>query len=206
MKKSIIIILFILQIFLLSSFASALISIEPIEVSIKIENNFNQGNSTKKITIQNKDNQNFNATWYIEHPTLSKIRQNRTRIPDLSWIDVEPKYKNIPPNEKADFYIYTNIPKKEEYIDKHWEVWVTFKGGIQNQNGGIFNLEHAIRIYIDTPKNLAENHTGFEEENKGLTGISTDNADDLHITNIGLLIIAITVLIAIFLFYKKKKQ
>ncbi len=141
--------LFILFIFsLLSSAACAGISVSPLELTIAMDDQFIVGNTGKTITVFNTDNQEFNVTWYIENPTpASYLRANKTFMPNLSWVDVEPQWIVLPPNGKGTFTIFTAIPERTELYHQHWEVWVTFKAGIQ----GMFAFEHAVRVYIDTP-------------------------------------------------------
>jgi hypothetical protein len=147
-------IFFIIFFFLLCSTVSkASISVQPLEISIVMDDDFIHGNTFKKITVINNKADSFNVTWYIEHPNPpSSIRPNRTFIPDLSWIYVEPKWAVIPSKGSEAFYIYLDVPENDELRDQHWEAWVTFKAGKQ----GDFNFEHAIRVYIDTPGKIID--------------------------------------------------
>jgi len=147
-------IFFIIFFFLLCSTVSkASISIRPAELSITMDDGFIHGNTLKKITVTNNNADSFNETWYIEHPTpISKLRPNRTCMPNLSWIDVEPKWAVIPSKGSEEFYIYLDVPENDELRDQHWEVWVTFKVGKQ----GDFNFEHAVRVCIDTPGKITD--------------------------------------------------
>ncbi len=127
--------------------------VQPPEVSIKMDNEFIHGNTSKKITITNNDGYSINITWYLGNPNLiSLMRPNRTYISNLSWIDLKPRWSIIPPHKSADFYIYLSMPESDEYLSQHWETWITFKQGTQESGGGLFNQEYAIRTYIDTPK------------------------------------------------------
>lgn len=84
-------------------------------------------------------------------------------------------------------------------MDKHWETWVTFKAG---KLGGFFNLEQAVRVYIDTPGEVAINNTQGQDSPSIATG------DQIKIPPLYVVIIAV---VAIFLLtlgalvYKKKK-
>lgn len=187
--------------------ASASISVRPHEISINLDDLNVQRNTTKKITVENKNSYSFNATWYIEHPTSSKIRENKTFIHNLSFIDVEPKWMIIPANETGDFYIYTDIPKEEKYLNKNWEVWITFKKGIQKHESGFLNLEQAIRVYINTPSSLQDSNTDFQDQNEGLYSILTDDSINFQIGGgLAFLIIIIALSFTVIFYYKKKKK
>jgi len=138
---------------LLSSAACAGISVSPLELIIAMDDQFIVGNTGKTITVFNTDNQEFNVTWYIENPTpASYLRANKTFMPNLSWVDVEPQWIVLPPNGKGTFTLFSTIPDRTELYDQHWEVWVTFKSGQQ----GMFAFEHAVRVYIDTPSSATD--------------------------------------------------
>jgi len=151
-------IFFIIFFFLLCSTVSkASISIQPAELSIVMDDDFIHGNTFKKITVTNNNADSFNVTWYIEHPDpISKIRPNRTCMPNLSWIDVEPKWAVLPSKGSEAFYICLDVPENDELRDQHWEVWVTFKTGKQTGKQGTINIEQAIRVCIDTPGKIID--------------------------------------------------
>ncbi|MGF3555268.1 MAG: hypothetical protein ACQXXF_08430 [Thermoplasmatota archaeon] len=146
--------IFIVSLLILFSSTSSFICsaqnvpIEPYEIWIKMDQEFIKGNTTKKIIITNNKDEDINFTWYIENPAPASKRQNRTNITNLSWFDIEPKWCNTAPGKKAYFYIHLNIPETEENLNQSWEVWATFRLG----SSGLFNWEHSIRVYIDTPK------------------------------------------------------
>ena len=121
--------------------------IEPYEMWITMNQEFIKGNTTKAIIIKNNKDEKMNFTWYIENPSPASKRQNRTSIANLSWVDVEPKWCDTLPGDKAYFYIYLNIPETMENLNQSWEIWVTFELG----GNGLINYEHTVRIYIDTP-------------------------------------------------------
>lgn len=173
-----------------SIFANS-ISVEPIEISITMDDSFIEGNTTKKITITNDFDYDYNVTWYVEHPNpIALMRPNKTYMPDLSWITVKPKWQIVPPKTSRNFYIYLNIPNNEDNLNKNWETWITFKGGEQEPGEGIFNFEYAIRTYIDTPINIKT------EENK----------QNIQPTPIFILTIAILTIILVGILLHKKKR
>ena len=167
------------------------ISVHPLEISIPMNEEFIWGNSSKKITIGNNGDQSVNVSWYLEHPNpISWIRPNKTCIPTLSWIDLDPKWRVVQPDDSLSFYIYLDIPESEEQLGQHWETWVTFK---QELSGGMFNQEHAVRVYIDTP---------------GEAAISDIVGNQIRFSLLDIVITAVIAIILIILgilVYKKKK-
>ena len=175
----------------LSSISANSISVEPIEISITMDDSFIEGNTTKKITITNNFDYDYNVTWYVEHPyPITSMRPNKTYMPDLSWITVKPKWQIVPPKTSRNFYIYLNIPSNEDNLNKSWETWITFNGGEQESGEGIFNFEYAIRTYIDTPINIKT------EENK----------QNIQPTPIFILTITILTIILVGILLHKKKR
>ncbi|KYK32623.1 MAG: hypothetical protein AYK22_07235 [Thermoplasmatales archaeon SG8-52-3] len=149
MKKSYLIILFsFLLIFTSSCLAN--FNVQPREISIIMNENFIYGNTTKMIIITNNNDENINISWYLDNPTQDLIRENKTLIPSLSWISIEPKWQIIAPFGSARFYIILKIPEEKENFNQHWETWPVFK----QEETQFFNWEHAVRLYIDTPEIL----------------------------------------------------
>jgi len=149
MKKTLAFIILLLLPLVFSTVCRASITVHPLELSITMDNEFIHGNTSKKITITNNNDYNINVSWYLEHPNpISWMRPNKTCIPSLSWIDANPEWCNVLPDDSVAFYIYLDVPENEEHLEQHWETWVTFK---QELTGGIFDQEHAVRVYIDTP-------------------------------------------------------
>ena len=46
--------------------------------------------------VTNNNDYSVNITWYLDHPLPELIRANRTNIPSLSWVTLEPKYLTHP--------------------------------------------------------------------------------------------------------------
>ena len=195
-KKTLTIIALLLFPLIFSTITSADISVQPLEISINMDNDFINGNTSKKITITNNNDYNFNVTWYKEHPNpISYLRPNRTYIPELSWIDVEPKWIIIPPKEKGEFYIYLNIPNVDENLGQHWETWVTFKKG--ERTGSFINKEYAIRVYIDTPEKTTNN---------GISSITVEDQIKIPLQDVAIALIAIALITTLTAFFLKKKK
>jgi hypothetical protein len=178
--------LFIFFIFLICfPICKASFLVFPRELSITMDNEFISGNTSKRVLISNNIDEILNVSWYLDNPTLDLIRENRTFIPFLSWINIEPEWQVIQPNGNAYFYIYLDIPNNPQNMNQHWEVWPTFK----EDNTQTFNLEHTVRLYIDTPAEIK-------------------NDDRLNIFSIENLVIILIIIIAvvIILFFIRKKN
>lgn len=194
MKKTLISLIFLFLFSTLTIPIASSINVSPLELSITMDESFIQGNSSKKITVRNSYDQPYNVTWYIDNPTpISSMRENKTYMPDLSWIVVEPKWVVIPPDKSEDFYIHLDIPETNENTDKNWETWVVFKGGEQEFGQGLFNFEYAVRVYIDTPQINISNEP-------------VKQTDDLLIPIILVIVTAIAIVIIGYFVFKKKKS
>lgn len=183
----------------LSYICKANIAIYPEQISINMDEDFIYGNTLKKIIVTNNNLEDFNVTWYLENPTPpSKIRPNRTIIPDLSWIDLEPKWRVIPPRGSGEFHIYLNIPKTKDTINKKWESWITFKGVDKE----IFNIEYAIRLLINTPTD----DSGIVDEDGDYFSIKLGDPLTITLSSV-LIVVAIVAALLIFNFkFRKKKK
>lgn len=203
MKKLQVFIIFFILFLSLASIAKAGFSAIPAELTITMQNNFCNGNTSKKISVTNNNPDELNITWYIEHPYETKIRPNKTFIPSLNWIDVNPKYIILSPGETSDFYIYLNIPEKKENLNQNWEVWVTFKKGYQDQAPSMFQQEIAIRTYIDTPSTYSEINL-----NDGLYATTGSETNMLTTVELGISIILILsiLIMALFIYNRRKKE
>ncbi len=195
MKKTSVLPILLLTSLFFSTLGNATIAVDPLELTITMDKEFILDNTSKKITITNNNDYSINVTWYLEHPNPnSYLRPHRTFIPDLSWVDLEPKWLVIPPASAGMFYIYLGIPKKEELLDQHWETWVTFQLDEHKTDGGVFEYEYAIRVYIDTPYKTAINNLPN----------TNPNSNYYNIYYIFIAATVITLLILGALFYKKK--
>ena len=175
--------------------------VQPREISITMNNEFVHGNTSKKIMITNNNNYSTNISWYLEHPNpISWMRPNKTFIPTLSYIDLNPKCYIIPTNDTISFYIYLDIPESEENLEQHWETWVTFKE--ENQES-IFNQEHAVRVYIDTPIELANSNNYSQYDS------SMQRKDYINVTLLAIsisIVFTIILLALVILTFKKNKS
>ena len=193
MKKILLPLIFLLFSLIFSAIPVKSLYVQPLEISIIMDESFIHGNTSKKITATNNYDYPYNVTWYVENPNpISSMRPNKTNMSDLSWIDVEPKWQIIPPYSNEDFYIFLDIPETKENTRKNWETWIIFKGGNQEFDQGIFNFEYAVRVYIDTPSNISS--------------VGVGKQTNTQILPIALVAILILVLVIIGFFVIKKKK
>lgn len=192
MRKIIVLILMIFAFTLLSFSCNGSVSVSPPKIWITMDKEFINGNTSEIITLTNNNDFDVNLTWYIDYPTPSLIEANRTAIPDLSWIYLEPRFYDVAPGNSTQFYIYLNIPENEENLNQSWEVWAVFQLG----SNGFANQEYAVRVFIDTPKNL--------ESNIG-------NPESSEIPSLSIIVIVfvsalVIILVAIFFVIRKKSK
>jgi len=91
-----------------------------------MEDDIIEGNTTKKITVTNKNSYNISVRAWMIHPDVIEwIRPNRTLIDNISWITIKPEKTIIPSYSTSSFYIYISIPNefKNQIYDKKWEIW-----------------------------------------------------------------------------------
>ena len=179
--------------FLVTTICSANVRVSPPELSITMIEEFIQGNTTKKITIFNDHNTTVNVSWYKEHPNpIEWMRPNRTCIPNISWIDVKPIWKNVSGNSNTSFYIYLEIPDEKANYNQSWESWITFKLGQQ----GFASYESAVRLYIDTPLYTSINNSNQQD----------NSSKDPSSTNEAVVAVFLITAFSVLLLLRKKKQ
>lgn len=197
MKKILYITLIVLSSSLLFPLCKGNISVNPSELSILMQEEFIQGNTSEKIIVKNHNDFSYNVTCYIEHPNpIYWLRPNRTCIPNISWIDVDPKWIKIQPNDIGEFYIHLNVPEEKENLNQQWETWITFKEGLSTDSEGFINQEYAIRVYIDTIKQETIDSTNLNIFQHGVVILKL----------IFLTVLAIALIILVIGLYKKKKE
>lgn len=193
MKKSYVIFLLFSILLILSSNCKGNFSVNPRELAIKMEDYFISGNSSKKIIVTNQIEESINVSWYLDNPSQDLIRENKTLIPSLTWINIEPEWINIPPNSSTFFYIYLEIPQDKDNYNQHWELWPVFK----QEETEFFNWEHAVRLYIDTPETIQNDG----KKDQKLFSIFSEN-----ILMIFFIVIIFSVAIVSLLFVKIKNR
>ena len=197
-KKTLLLILILFLFFTSASICKATFNVAPRELSITMEDDFINGNTSQIITVNNPGENSTNISWYIDHPEpISSMRPDKTTIPDLSWINVEPQWQIIPPDESATFYIYLDIPEDKEYFNQNWESWITFKREKQE----FINIEVAVRLYIDTPLELITDN----DQDSGATSISIGEQIMLPFFYVLVVIVLLLVLFIGMKYVKKKK-
>lgn len=199
MRKTLVLTLTFLLFFTSVSICNGAFSVYPVEQSITMGDEFISGNTSRAITVGNYEDQSINISWYFDHPVpISDIRPDKTPIPDLSWIDIEPQLQIISPQSSATFYIHLNIPESKEYLNQHWETWITFK----QEKKQFINIEAAIRLYINTPMELITNN----DQNSDALSISSGDQNKLTFFDIAIAAVIILILLTISILFVKKKK
>jgi len=169
-------------------------SVQPREIFITMKDKLIHGNTSKSVIITNNLEESINISWYLDHPTPDLIRENKTPIPSLSWISIKPQWQIIPANSNAIFFIYLNIPEEKENFNQHWESWPVFK----QEETQLFNWEHAVRLYIDTPVIFPTEN----DKNQNLFSVVTENS----VIIFTIVIVCIAVVISLFIIKSNMKK
>ena len=197
MRKIIVLMLIIFAFTFLSSSCKGSVSASPPKILITMDKEFINGNTSRVITLTNSNDFDVNLTWYIDYPTPSLIEPNRTAIPDLSWIYLEPRFYDLTPGNTTQFYVYLNIPESEENLNQSWEVWPVFQLG----STGFANQELAVRVFIDTPKKLEI----INSPDNDLFSIKIGDQISVPASDIIILAAIISTLTVVYIAIRKKK-
>ena len=199
MKKTITLTLLFLLFLMYIPIGNGSFDVQPRELSLTMGSEFIRGNTSRNIIILNNNDYDINVSWYLDHPDpISWMRPNKTLIPHLSWIDIKPHWQIIPPYSKDAFYIYFDIPEKEEYLNQHWETWITFKTKEQQY----INIENAVRLYIDTPIELITSN----DQNDDSLSIAIGDQIKIPLFHVALAAAIIALLVISIIVIKKKKS
>jgi hypothetical protein len=197
MKKILIITILFYFLLFFSSTCQGNFGVSPRELSVTMIDEFIQGNTLKSIRVTNTENEVINVSWYLDHPSSDMIRPNKTTIPILNWIKLEPKWKIIPIKGSVNFYVYLNIPEENENLNQNWESWIIFKQKAKQ----FINIENAVRFYINTPAEI----TVDDDQDSDVSSITTNTQFNIPLLDI-IIAIVVTVLFIISIFYLKKKK
>lgn len=146
-RKMLVFFSFFISIIFFSSGCQASFSV-PAEIKIKTDNNLQ---ASKDISVFNHYNKDINISWFLEKTPQNYLVENRSNIPDSTWIRVVPKWQRIQPKKGAVFEINIDIPGETENYNQRWQVWLTFTTG-----KGMFSYETSTRLLIDTPEKSSE--------------------------------------------------
>jgi len=196
MKKLLVLSSLFLFLLLYSPICKGNFDVQPREIFVTMNDKIIQGNTSKSVTIINSNDESINISWYIDHPSLDLIRENRTLIPSLSWISLEPQWKIIPPSSNGIFYIYLDIPKQQKNLNQHWETWPVFK----EEQSQFFNWEHTVRLHIDTPNKLPD------DTNQNIVTIIMENIVLISVITIICIGVVISLFIIRFRIQKNRKS
>jgi len=196
MKKALILTSIFFLFLFLSTTCKGSFNVNPLELSITMEDELIQGKTPKGIRVTNTGDSDINVSWYLDHPSLDLMRPNKTFIPNLKWVDLEPKWQVISPGKSAEFFIYLNIPKDEINVGQNWEIWVTFK---QEQKQFI-NIEQAVRVYIDTPSEITT------DDDQDVPSTAVGDQLQIPIFDVAIVAIIIALLVVGIIIFKKKRS
>jgi|GEM_PF-1450238 len=156
MKRILTISCFLFIIILFIPRCTASVSVSPTSLSVIMEDDIIECNTTQKITVTNKNSYNISVRAWMLHPDVIEwIRPNRTLIDNLSWITIEPETKIVPANSTASFYIYVSIPNesKNQVFDSKWEIWAALQiDAAPGEQASLFGEGYLVRVYVDAPK------------------------------------------------------
>jgi len=194
MKKIVVLLAIASLILLFIPSCGANVSVTPTEIYLTIDDEYIEGNTSKKITVVNNYYHDVSVGTWMEHPDIIEwMRANRTLIENISWITIEPSQAIIPSNSSASFYIQFNIPNetKNQTYDKHWEIWAAVKISSASENvSSSFKEGYLVRVYVDAP-------TMPEEPSSHLDQIFYDT----------LLAIGVAIILTIvFFFFRERKK
>lgn len=109
------------------------LTIENVQVGVKFKvENFIGINSQwneylgTKFSIVNSTDAPLDVTIEAGEPDPGSAREGYEPLPVeyLSWLIVEPSTLTIPASSSKEVTIYLNIPNREEFLNRKWEVWV----------------------------------------------------------------------------------
>lgn len=135
------------------------VKLEPAELIISMPEGYPKEDIQYKIRVTNRYSFNITASTRIVHPFNGDFIEGYTRIPDLSWVKIEPEILFIPAKESRDFLLHITIPesKKQLHYNESWEIWVIVlpktskKGSSSNTTTVSFQMQLASRVLINTP-------------------------------------------------------
>ena len=144
-----------LNIFSFSPVSSGGLSIWPGKLTITMPDGYTDEEILYEIKVSNNNAYDINVTGEIQNPSLHRLNENYTFIPDLSWVQTTPDIVHIPAKESRFLELIINIPDSEKplHYNERWEVWVVISELInQSQDAGTFiQTELAVKIFINTP-------------------------------------------------------
>ena len=193
MKKLIILFLAFLVVF--SSFSVVTkggIEIWPGKLTITMNEWFDKWVETKynKIQVSNPYSYGINVSVRLDNPSTEAISDEYFYIPDLSWIKIEPEIMYLPPNSSNTFEVIVEVPKDEQskHFNEKWEIWAIFTSDLYpgGQGGMNFQVELAVKLFINTPKGEA--------------------VESKYLPIVLFLFFSIFVILVVFIYLKKRKN
>jgi len=168
------------------------IEIWPGKLTITMNEWFDKWIETKynKIQVSNPYSYGINVSVKLDNPSTEVISNEYFYIPDLSWIKIEPEIMYLPPNSSNTFEVIVEVPKDEQskYFDQKWETWAIFTSDLYpgGQGGMNFQIELAVKLFINTPKGEA--------------------VESKYLPILLFLFLSIFVVLIVFIYLKKRKN
>ncbi len=133
------------------------ISAEPAKLTIEMGDKYPEETVNYNIRVTNTYSYDVEVLAKVINPL--GLTKNYIKIPDLSWIDVNPKIINVPAYSSAEFEIIIKVPDEEKpfHYNESWEVWVLVTPHVpsevddESSVGTTFRIKYAIKVLISTP-------------------------------------------------------
>lgn len=131
------------------------ISIWPGKLTITMSDDYPKEEIKYEIEVNNLNSFDINVTAEIANPSLQRLNNNYTFIPDLSWVQIVSDITHISPHENRFLEVIINIPDEEKplHFNEKWEFWVVIsETNVQSpDNGAFIQTELISKFFVITP-------------------------------------------------------
>jgi hypothetical protein len=151
--------IFIVSLFFLESFfilistpASASISVSPPDVTITMNDVFPEKEIKFNVKAENLNRYDTNVSARIENQIPHLLKENYTNMPNLSWVKITPNIVSLSGKQSKLLEVTIYIPDEEKplYYNERWE-FVVVLSEIKDEPANILT-ELAIPFRIKTPE------------------------------------------------------
>jgi hypothetical protein len=138
-------------IILMSTPASASISVSPPDVTITMNDVFPEKEIKFNVKVENLNRYDTNVSARIENQIPNLLKENYTNMPNLSWVKITPNIVLLSAKQSKLLEVTIYIPDEEKplHYNERWEFVVVLS---EIQHGVHLKTEIAIEIYIKTPE------------------------------------------------------
>ena len=144
-----------LNIFSFPPVSSGGISVWPGKLTITMPEGYTDEEILYEIEVTNNNAYDINVTGEIENPSLHRLKENYTFIPDLSWVQITSDIVHIPAKESRFLEAIINIPDSQKplHYNERWEVWVVVSELIDQSPDAenFIQTELVVKFFINTP-------------------------------------------------------